>query len=235
MGEARKRVEALVNPDLLLWARKDAGIAPSDAAKRAQVAPERLASWERGDTRPSIAQLRRLAALYNRPLAVFFLPEPPKDFAALKDFRRLPGRGAGVLSPALRFAVRRARERRELALELYRGTQGEPPSFNLQVRMHDGPEHAGEEIRRFLKVGIDEQITWGAGYGAFNRWRAALEDHGVLVFQARNIDTADMRGFSMSDTPLPAVVLNIKDVPNARTFTMLHEVAHLALRQGGGL
>src|SRR5882762_1426584 len=116
VGEGRKGVEALVKPELLVWARKDAG-APEDAAKRAGVAPERLGAWERCEARPSIAQLRRLGALYKRPLGVFFLPKPPKDFAALKDFRRLPGEVAGVLLPALKFAIRRARERRALALE----------------------------------------------------------------------------------------------------------------------
>ena len=54
------------------------------------------------DLTPAV-RLRLLGALYKRPLGVFFLPKPPKDFAALKDFRRLPGEVAGVLSPALKF------------------------------------------------------------------------------------------------------------------------------------
>ena len=54
--------------------------------------------------------------------------------------------------------------------------------------------------------------TPGACSGA---WRTAAEDAGVLVFQADRIDVDEMRGFSISDRPLPAVVLNMQDAPHA--------------------
>jgi Zn-dependent peptidase ImmA (M78 family)/transcriptional regulator with XRE-family HTH domain len=228
-----KSVKARITPDVLRWARTNAGVTPEDAAQRAAVKPERLAAWESGAEQPTIAKLRLLASLYKRPLAVFFLAKPPTDFAALKDYRRLPGKVAGVLPPALRFAIRRARERRELALVLHREVAGDPPAFTLQTTMQSDPEDVGNRLRKFLGVTMEDQSTWGPEYGAFNRWRAALEDHGVLVFQARDIDTETMRGFSISEMPLPAIVLNIKDRPNGRTFTMLHELAHVVLRHGG--
>ncbi len=43
----------------------------------------------------------------------------------------------------------------------------------------------------------------------------------------------EARGFSLHTEVLPVVVVNAKDAPNGRTFTMLHEIAHLALRDGG--
>jgi Zn-dependent peptidase ImmA (M78 family) len=42
-----------------------------------------------------------------------------------------------------------------------------------------------------------------------------------------------MRGFSITERPLPAVVLNIKDAPTARCFSLLHELAHVMLNRGG--
>jgi len=67
----------------------------------------------------------------------------------------------------------------------------------------------------------------------FNAWRIAAEDAGLLVFQADRIDLDEMRGFSISDRPLPAVVLNMQDAPQARSFTLLHEVAHVLLGAAG--
>lgn len=68
------RVEAKVKPELLVWARTSARMAQGDAAARAKVRPARLSEWEAGDSRPSVPELQRLAAVYKRPLAVFYLP-----------------------------------------------------------------------------------------------------------------------------------------------------------------
>jgi Zn-dependent peptidase ImmA (M78 family) len=42
-----------------------------------------------------------------------------------------------------------------------------------------------------------------------------------------------MLGFSLSEPLLPVIVLNVKDAPVRRIFTMLHEMVHLMLRTGG--
>jgi len=228
-----KGIEALVERGLLVWARRSAGYELHDAARKAQVKPDQLESWERGDSRPSIPQLRKLGRVYKRPLAVFFLPEPPMDFQPMRDFRRLPGEIAGVHSPQLRFEIRRAHSRRELALDLYEAVEGPPPQFSLRATLTDDPEHLGDFIRAALGITYDEQTTWTGLYAPLNHWRAALERAGVLVFQAVDIDVSEMRGFSISSTPLPAIVVNIKDAPRGRTFTMLHELCHIILHEGG--
>jgi transcriptional regulator with XRE-family HTH domain len=109
---------ALVEPALLSWARASAGLTVEEAAKKLDQPPDRLAAWEAGDERPSVAQLRAAARVYKRPLAVFYLPEPPRDFQPLRDFRRVPDAEAGRLSPELRDTIRRAYTQREAALEL---------------------------------------------------------------------------------------------------------------------
>jgi Zn-dependent peptidase ImmA (M78 family) len=42
-----------------------------------------------------------------------------------------------------------------------------------------------------------------------------------------------MRGFSIAKSPFPVVVLNSKDSPAARIFTMMHELVHILLKSGG--
>lgn len=72
-----------------------AALTVEEAAKRLGQPPDRLAAWEPGEERLSVAQLRDAARVYKRPLAVFYLPEPPRDFQPLRDFRRLPDAEAG--------------------------------------------------------------------------------------------------------------------------------------------
>jgi Zn-dependent peptidase ImmA (M78 family) len=229
-----KTVEAMIGPVLLVWARERAGLQIGAAAKKAQVNADHLESWEKGQSRPTIAQLRRLGAVYKRPLAVFYLPHPPKGFDPLRDFRRLPGTGARDLSPELVYEIRRAQERRDLALELYEAAEGEaPPAVSLEATPRHDPERLADKIRTFLGIDYEEQVSWNSVERAFKRWRAVLEDRFVLVFQAPRIKTEEMRGFSISEMPLPAVVLNSKDWIGARTFTMLHEFCHTVIRNGG--
>lgn len=225
--------EALVEASLLQWARNSAGLSIEGAARKASVPPERLESWEEGESRPTISQLRKLGRAYKRPIAVFFLPEPPRDFDALRDFRRFP-EGAGLgLSPELRFEIRRANERRDIALDLYEATESEPPEFTGAASLEEKPEEVAQGIRAQLGVEYEAQTSWSKAHQAFGEWRAALEHAGVLVFQARRVETSEMRGFSIAQRPLPVVVVNRRDYPRSRVFTMLHELTHVMLSAGG--
>ena len=225
-------VRALIKPELLLWARETAGLGVGEAAAKLAQPQHRLESWERGDSRPTIKQLETIARVYKRPFEVFYLPEPPKDFQPLQhDFRRLPGKVAGVQSAELRYEIRQAHTRREVALELYEGTDEEPPRFSLEAALTDDPERVGHSIHTALATGSHPK--WAGPYDSFNFWRSKLENAGILVFQALKIDRAEMRGFSINERPLPVIVLNIKDSPAARTFTMVHELVHLMLRESG--
>lgn len=228
-----KGIEAIVKPEMLIWARESARMEIETAAKKARVSPERVELWERGEERPTINQLRKLGNAYKRPIAVFFLPEPPSDFQAMRDFRRLPGSGARRESPELIFEIRSARNRREVAVELLRTIGEEPSEFPLEASLDDDTERLAGEIREFLMVDVNDQIAWKSGYDSFNNWRSALENAGVLVFQASGVEVSEARGFSISDASLPVIVVNIKDSVNGRIFTLFHELAHIMLREGG--
>jgi len=227
------KVEALVKPSLLSWARRTSSMSIEEAAKKAQVKPEQVEAWERGGKRPSIPQLRKLCEIYKRPLAVFYLPEPPKTFTAMRDYRRLPGEIAGHESPELRFEVRRAQYRREVALDLYQDLEGTVPEFAASASIAEPPESLGGKIRELLGVAVEEQAQWVTAHDAFNNWRAAIERKGVLVFQTTTVPLEEMRGFSLHEAQLPVIVVNIKDHPHARVFSLLHEFAHILLHEGG--
>ena len=228
-----KSVPALVEPALLVWARKTAGIKVDAAAKKVGVAPEELAAWERGDGGPSVAKLRALGAAYKRPIAVFYLPVPPTDFAPLKDYRRLPGDGEREQSPAVLLAGRRAYQRREAALELYEVVEGEPPAFDLSADLDEDPETVGLRLRSWLRVEAVGRSFWSDQRETYNGLRSLCEQRGVLVFQASGVAVSEMRGFSIGEFPLPVVACNSKDAYAGRAFTVLHELAHLALQQAG--
>ena len=121
---------AKVNRRVLEWARESAGVTIEEAARKAAVDVERYLGWEHGgpnDEYPSMAKLRSLAGMFKRPVAMLFLQEPPVEREPMQDYRRPPGDAPAPLSRELRLQSRRAFERREHALALYRELGEEPP------------------------------------------------------------------------------------------------------------
>ncbi len=229
---AQPRTEAIIKPEILVWAREDAGYALEEAAKKISINPEKLLACESGQARLTINQLRGLSNVYKRPLAFFYLPVPPKTTVDIKDFRRFPDEKDRGLSPALRYEVRKAKSRRELALSMYEDLDLAPETFNAMASMDESVEAVGKRIRELLQISFERQVRIKSDYEALLFWRDAIEARGVLVFQA-SISKHEMRGFSIWDSPLPVSVVNTKDSPYGRVFTMVHELTHLMLRSGG--
>ncbi len=227
-------MRAHVKPEMIRWVREDAGLSIEDAARKAQVRESAVRSWEAGTRQPTIRQLRLLGNAARRPLAIFFLAEPPWKFTALTDFRSLPGTLADDHSPELRLAVRWALERRQVALDLAAELDEDIPHLAISATVGEHVADVARRVRAFLGVSESEQrLLWQTPYDSLNGWRRAVQEQGVLVFQASGIEVAEARGFSATEQPLPVIVLNVRDASNGRVFTLLHELCHLLLRNGG--
>jgi Zn-dependent peptidase ImmA (M78 family)/transcriptional regulator with XRE-family HTH domain len=228
-----KKVPALVEGEVLAWARESAGYSVQDIAARFKKEPDEILAWERNEAHPYMGQLRDLANLYKRPISDFYLPTPPDERPLPHDFRRSPGEVAGRYSPALRKQLRFARERQDLSRYLQAGV-GEPLLlFEHRVSQKQSPEEVGGFIRDLLGVTFGEQRRWRDPYGALNAWRRRIEGLGVLVFQFENVEIAEALGFSIVERVFPVIGINKALPPNGRTFTMLHELVHLLLGEGG--
>jgi Zn-dependent peptidase ImmA (M78 family) len=226
-------IPALVHPALLIWARESSGLSLEEVESKAHLDSDTLLEWERGEARPTIPQLRKLGEVYKRPLAVFFLPEPPKDFDPQREFRRLPGVTPQNESTELRLALRAALFRREAARELYE-LLGEPlPEIRGLAHPNEDPEVVGQRIRELLGITWEEQLEWASPYTALNAWREAIENLGILVFQTGGIELEEMRGTGVTHGPLPVIVLNNADAPHGRIFTLVHEFIHILFAKGG--
>ncbi len=225
------RVDA--EPSVLIWARKSAGLSEAEAAKKIGVSTLDLQFWEVGAESPTIAQLRRMAKAYKRPLAVLYLSEPPPDFAALHDFRLLPDNQGKPWSPALREGIRRARFQQDVERELADLAGETPAAIDLVIGNDDDPEAAADQIRAWLGMSDGAQFEWESDYATFNHWEGMVGAKGILVMQIQGVELEEMRGCSISEYPFPAIVINGRDSVRGKTFTLLHELVHILLRAGG--
>ena len=225
---------ALVTPSVLRWAREAAGISVATLAAGLGQPEERLNAWEEGSEQPSMAQLRDIAVRLKRPTATFFLPEPP-DATGRKpvDFRSLPAQELSPVSSALALEIRLAKLKRDDALGLSEDLDAQPEEFTFQAAERESPEAVGKRIRELLQVPAPGHAVWRDKYTALKTWREAIEHLGVLVMQVSGIPTSVMRGCAIAEFPLTIVLINSSDAPAGRTFTLLHELTHLGLRQDG--
>jgi len=225
------RVPAMVNPPLLVWAREEAGYSLEAAAERAGqgITVVKLQAWENRQAQPTLNQAERLAIIYERPLAIFSLPAPPQLPPLATEYRRLPGVRPGAEPAALRLSIRRLVHRRRLALHLYAELGDDPPEFQLRAHLRESVEAVGQRLRAALGVSLDEQLAWPSEFVAFRQWRVAVERLGVLVCQMPGQGIGEVRGTSIVHFPLPVAGISSKELPLSKPFTLLHEVAHLAL------
>jgi Zn-dependent peptidase ImmA (M78 family) len=227
-----------VEGSVLVWARTSMGLTVDTAARKIGVSSEILHAWERGEMAPTVVQLRNAAGVYKWPLAVLLLSAPPTDvgFTPVRDFRRTPkDPELREWTPALHAEYRRALSQRNVLLEI---DETAPESLNVASQRFSFPqgtnaEAAGEYLRKMLELDEVPSAIWGDPGKALNDCVDRAEEAGVLVLQTQRIAKDEMLGFSISEWPHPVVALNGSDGPRRRLFTLLHELCHLALNDGG--
>lgn len=221
-----------MNPTLLAWAREESGYDVDRIAKRLQVKEERVTAWEKGELQPTSRQIEALARFLHRPLSVFFMPRPPQLPPLAAEYRRLPDVEPGHESPELRLALRQMLIRRENALNLM-GELGEAiPNFSLRAHLRESPAEVGNRLRLATGITVATQLGWTNEYEAWRNWRAAADQLGVLVFQFIKVSLSEVRGLALLRMPMPVAAINGKEMPEAKAFTLFHEIVHLMLAAG---
>jgi len=160
------------------------------------------------------------------------LSEKPDDFEVIRDFRTTQNSG-DKFSSKLIYEIRYAQQRQSWASD-YRKELGDLPlDFVGSIDLSSAVVTLGSKIRKQLGVSIEQQNSWYEKYNALRNWTSLCESLGVIVFQTGRVDVDEMRGFAISDKYAPAIMINAKDAPRARIFTLLHELVHIFLGSSG--
>ncbi|MBP2527192.1 XRE family transcriptional regulator [Rhodococcus sp. PvP104] len=219
---------APINPATLAWARRIGHVTTEELARALGVKTDRVADFESGDAMPTFRQLTLLASKLDRSLGFFFAPPPQHtDVPDTADFR---GRGYDELPANLVKEMRRAEQHRDAMLDL-----AGRPELRIRIGQIDwatAPVRAAELRSLF---GLTDYFVppESANSQVFNFWRGLIEEQGVLVFQTTRIPLDTFRGLSVYHADLPLIMVNGADSNTAKTFTLFHEIAHLANRTSG--
>jgi Zn-dependent peptidase ImmA (M78 family) len=186
-------------------------------------------AWETGAAWPTYHQLDELArGLFHRPVAMFFLPEPPQEAPAQQEFRTLPDFDVRNLKADTRYALREGRAYQQSLRDL---TSGKNPSSrkvwqDLHFEANDDVQACAQNLRGYLGVSLERQAGWRSTEQAIAEWRDAVEAVGIFVFK-RSFKQREISGFCLTDNEFPIVMLNNSTPFSRQVFTLFHELAHL--------
>jgi Zn-dependent peptidase ImmA (M78 family) len=227
------KVRALVTPAVMQWARKTAGYTIEDAAYKIRRPTEDIVAWEEGTLLPTMPQARLAAKVYRRPLAVFYLEDPPRTFQPLQDFRQLPKASSRAYSPELAFLVRDTRCRQTWLHDYLVAEGSKPLDFVASADLGTPPQDLAATIRSTLGISTAEQRACRTKDATLRLWIHKAEKAGIFVFRQKTIGCEEGRGFVLCDSYAPFVFLNSQDARAAQVFTLAHELSHLWLGQSG--
>ncbi len=223
---------AYINPEILKFARIQCGYTIEQAAK-SYLSSRKLEKVERGDEYLTFQQFLKLANRYKRPPAFFYLKQPLREEILLEDFRTLESKEV-KFSPILIDTYKKIIKKREFAVKYQNYDKKYDYSLIKMINIESEPENVANIILNILKITMSQRSKWKNEYDAFNSWKEAIENIGILIFQVSGISVEDeMRGFSLAELPYPTIVLNRNDSPLGRIFTLIHEFCHLMLKKGG--
>ncbi|MGV6486773.1 ImmA/IrrE family metallo-endopeptidase [Stenotrophomonas bentonitica] len=224
-----------IQPAVMRWARESIGMSVGDVAARMKRQTADIEAWERGDSAPTYAQLESLAYdLYKRPLAVFFLPAPPKEASPKQEFRTLPDEDIASLSRDTYLHLRRARAYQLGLEELYEGTNPARSKIwqELKLNLGDNLPSQAHRIRAALGINADVQASWSRDEEALRAWREAIEKSGIFVFKD-SFKQEGISGFCLRDDEFPLIYINNSTTKTRQIFSLLHELAHVLFDMNG--
>ncbi len=216
----KKSPEIKVNPKVLQSLRETSGYTIDEVAKKLKTTENKIKETEEGLNFFTLTQIKKLADIYHRPLAVFFtdtLPAMPTvpDYRINRDKR---------LTSDVYISERRAYY---LAKKLSEITEikSQIPTFSETLK----PEELVSQFKKYLGIDLLKSVKPSE---LLDYYKQILEEKLLISIIELPLKADDVRGFSIfSDVSI--IVLNENDNPSVKLFSLFHEIFHLIKRTSG--
>lgn len=236
-----------IDPEILRWARTTAGLGLVNAAaslgfrdSQKSTAEERLTALEKGLEYPSRPVLVKMATVYRRPLLSFYLQAPPIQAPRGEDFRTLTEEQRNNSAALVDVLVRDICARQSAVRGLLEEERTTPIAVVAASRREEGADVVARRLAEWLQIDLAAFRRERTAEATFSNLRTAAERAGAFVLLMGNlgsdhsgIDPEYFRGFALADPIAPFIVINDQDAKVAWAFTLLHELAHIAIGATG--
>jgi len=226
-----------VAPKMLSWARKRAQLTVDSLIKTFP----KIKDWEQGTIQPTLRQLEEYANKTYLPLGAFFLPEPPKEYLPIPDFRKMETTTYSQPSPNLLDTIYICQQRQEWYRDFAKVHGHEKLDFVGSKTIEDDVVQVALDIKNNLHFDIENRQRAYRWLDALKLFFDEAERQGIMVMASgvvgsnnyRKLDPEEFRGFILVDDLAPVIFINSNDTIAAKMFTLAHELAHLWLGVSG--
>lgn len=212
------------NPRMLSWARESVNVSPEQAAKSLRVTDDYYTELEEGNQHPTLSQLRKLSILYKRPVAVFFMANPPADTKKPTDYRSHDGE----LTKKTLLSIRRA----HFIQSNFKALQDDSKTTPSLWVNADSAVTTAKLMRDWL--GLTEEVQREAkdSKELFSLLIERLQSRNILVL-LHSFPANDAKAYCFTDDPKVVVISTGDRYLESRIFSLLHELTHLAAGDSG--
>jgi Zn-dependent peptidase ImmA (M78 family) len=224
-----------INAQSLFTCRERMNLSPAEVEDLTGISADQILDWENSIGVPTLKDLELLAKHYRCPVGYFFIDKLPAQYTGTVNFRGLAEHKIDSLSYTSRLKIDEFIVLAETLANIIKELNIPNNPDISEVSLNNNIKEVVEKERK--KFGFTNEIRehWTVPNDAFEFWKNAIEARGVYVISLGLI-VNEVRGASKweSDSP-PVILVNKNDYESAtgRTFTLLHEWAHLLLREPG--
>ncbi len=233
--------KALINGEILTWARQRAGIAHDDLAASINVKPEQLIDWENGEKHPTFRQAQILAKKLFVPFGYLFLEDPPKIAPQIADLRTINSQQRNKFSIDFEDVLNDAQRKQNWYKEQLLQEGARNLEFIGKYSIGDNVDVVARDIRDTLGITRAFRNSCTSWEDFLTKLIEKAEENGILVLRngvvgnnnRRKLSVQEFRGFVLSDPIAPLIFVNNNDTQAAKVFTLAHELAHLWIGESG--
>lgn len=222
-----------INPQLLNWAIERSMKDIDNLVDKFSSLPE----WQNQTKNPTYKQLERFAKATFTPIGMFFLSTPPDELLPINDFRTLANNNYNKPSANLLDTIY-ASQQRQAWYQTYRQQQGlDKLAIVGKYTVNDNPTEVAQALIKMFEF----HHNYSSWQQALSERTRLIEQQGILVMSSgialgntrRALELDEFRGFALSDEYAPVIFINAKDSIAARSFTLMHELAHIVIAENG--
>lgn len=236
-------MQTIIKGEMVQWSRRRAGLSREEIAHKLQVDLDRFIAWEEGQSAIPFSIAKKLSKISLIPLGLLFAETAPEEDLPIADFRTPGSQVLERPSPELIETIHDATRKQEWYREYLILQDFEPLPFIGMYRLDDDPKQAAETIMHLLSLDSPEYIQCRDWQDSLRFLINHAEDAGITVIVTsifrnnthRPLISDEFRGFVLSDSIAPLVMINSSDAKPAQMFTLIHEIAHLLIDASGVL
>lgn len=229
---------AHINPENISWARRRAQLDIPVLAKKLNISEDKLLAWEAGEKKVTFKQAQKIADKLLIPFGYLFLQHLHKKELPIPDLRTIDNQSINEPSAELLKIIQIVQEQQDW-YKNYLLTQGvEENILFKKFSVDDEVNEIVTDMRAVLSVPVRQRK--GSWEDFFRLLVKKIESIGVMVVRqgnlghhSKSLSVDEFRGFAIFDSIAPVIFINQADVPKARLFTLIHELAHIWIGKSG--